>query len=211
MRTLLSWCLILVVPCAFAEINMDSLIKIDNQSNPKCVEYYNVEGDMYCSTKPLNPNGNIDPKLKDYEKQHVVFDNRIWQAIWGQKSDTITTIEYIPAGGNIDDWQELVTTQFIPNLQEKISLSQYANSIMDNLRKTGLNPVISVIDNNPNEILFEFRINAPTNMQQNELQKVMLGKDGFYVLHYVIKQPDMGDANRQKWLQNLRNSGIKDN
>lgn len=194
---------------AYSEIDISSLVKISDKPNVKCVEFYNYQGEMYCSTKALGLSTPTDSQLQNYERQLIPFDNRIWQAVWGQQSETITSVEYVPAGDNIDDWKELVTSQFIPNLQQKVTLSQYANSIIDNLQKTGLNPIINIIEESPQQIIFEFRINAPENMQQDELQKVILGNDGFYVLHYVIKKPDMGDEARAKWLEMIRKSSIK--
>lgn len=43
----------------------------------------------------------------------------------------------------------------------------------------------------PDQILFEFRIKEPLNLQQDELQIVTKKKNGFYIVHYVIKTPDM--------------------
>ena len=192
-----------------ADIDPSSLIKISDKVNPKCVEFYIYQDETYCSTKALSNNTKVNPDIKNYERQNITFDNRLWQAAWGQQSETITSVEYVPAGDNIDDWKELVTSQFIPNLQKKVTLAQYANSIIDNLQKTGLNPTISIIEDSAQQIIFEFRINAPTNMQQDELQKIILGNDGFYVLHYVIKKPDMGEKLREEWLKNIRKSSIK--
>ena len=42
-----------------------------------------------------------------------------------------------------------------------------------------------------------------------QLQKIIKGKDGFYVLHYVIKRGDMGTDKRTQWLKNLKASHPK--
>lgn len=210
MRSLFTLFLTLILSTTInAEIDPSSLIKITDKVNPKCVEFYVFQNETYCSTKALSTNVPVHSDLKKFERQTIFFDNRVWQAAWGQQSETITSVEYVPAGDNIDDWKELVTSQFIPNLQQEVSLKQYANSIIDNLQKTGLNPAITIIEETPEQIIFEFRITAPTNMQQDELQKIILGNDGFYVLHYVIKKPDMGENLRTEWLKNIRASSIK--
>lgn len=67
---------------------------------------------MYCSQEKSTI--VTDPKLQTYEKQKIVFDERPWQAAWGQSLPSITTVEYVPAGGSIDHWHELVTSQSYP-------------------------------------------------------------------------------------------------
>ena len=190
-----------------AEITPDMLIKVTKDNNPDCVEYYSYKDDMYCTTTAQGV--PVDPAIKDKETQHIIFDERPWQAAWGQMTDTITTIEYIPAGEDINNWHELITSQFLPGLQNKMTLEQYSQNIMGELQKTGLNPVIKIIDTKPDSILFEFQILDPENLRQDELQKIVQGKDGFYVLHYTIKKPDMGQENRDKWIKNIQSSSIK--
>ena len=72
-----------------------------------------------------------------------------------------------------------------------------------------LNPEIKVIAEIPDYVIFEFRVLAPKNVEQDELQKITKGKDGFYILHYVIKKPDIGKEERQKWIENFKNSSIQ--
>jgi len=192
---------------AYADIDMSFLVKVNPANNPDCVEYYNYKGDMYCSTSPKNPPAKINPQIRHYETQAITFDDRPWQAAWGNKTDVITTVEYVPAGEDIEHWNELITSQFIPGIQDKIIPKQFMEGIIEDLTKE-YKPVINIIEQQPHQVLFEFRILAPSNMQQDELQLITQGKKGFYVLHYVIKKSDMGDENRQKWIQLLKKSKI---
>ncbi|HAT9828673.1 TPA: hypothetical protein JBD88_10200, partial [Legionella pneumophila subsp. pneumophila] len=61
----------------------------------------------------------------------------------------------------------------------------------------------------PNLLIFEFKIQEPANLQQDEILKITKGKDGVYVLHYAIKKSDMTKENRDKWVKNLKSSFIK--
>ncbi|MBN9228806.1 MULTISPECIES: hypothetical protein [Legionella] len=125
---------------------------------------------------------------------------------WGNKNSIGTTIEYIPAGDDINHWQELVTSQSFPELQKKYTLKQFANSLIENIKSLGYQPIITFYEDTENRAILEMRIEQPKNQVQDEL--VMLTEDdkGIYLLHYVIKKADMGDKNRQKWLKNLKNS-----
>jgi len=197
-----------LVNFAIADENQAELMKVTPRSNPNCVEYFNYRGEMYCSTK-ATIKSEVDLSTLKNEKQTIVFDDRYWQAAWTKETPHITTIEYIPKGENIDNWHELITSQYIPGLQDKISPKHYAVMMIDNLKESGLVPQVKFFEDSPKQVIFEFRILTPDNLVQDELQKITVGSDGFYVLHYVIKQSDMGNTNRKKWLNNLGKSGIK--
>ncbi len=184
-----------------------NVVKVTKENNPNCVEYYNYKGAMYCSlmtidTKPM------DPQLLSYEKQDLKFDNRAWKAVWGEHKEAITTIEYIPVGQNINHWQELVTSQFIPGLAE-VSAKEFANRFLNDLKKSGVVYSSHFIEKQGKTVIFEFQVQQPKNLQQDELQKIIKGSDGIYVLHYAIKKEDMGAKNRQKWFKLLKNSTLK--
>ncbi|KTD36784.1 hypothetical protein Lnau_1768 [Legionella nautarum] len=192
---------------AYAAFDINSLIEVTEKNNPQCVEYYTYKNKPYCSTKAFESSG-INPKIKTYETQTIVFDNRPWLAVWGEKNPTITTVEYVPAGDNINQWNELVTSQFIPGLQEKITVKQYVDAMVLQLKKTGMHPIVNIIKESPQQIIFEFIIPTPSHLKQDELQIVRKANNGFYIVHYVIKSSDMGKENRQKWIRNLQNSHI---
>lgn len=206
-RQLFSLCLLyaLALPLQAAEIDKSDLIKVEKGKNTDCVEYYNYNGELYCSTKASrlqNPPGD----LESMEMQTIVFDDREWKAAWGQKTDTITTIEYIPQGDNIEKWQELVTSQFIPGIQDKMTPKEFSQNVMKYLKESGLDPVIHVINESPDRVLFEFQVMEPENLKQDELQLITKGKDGMYVLHYVIKEAPMDKERREKWINLLNQS-----
>lgn len=110
-------------------------------------------------------------------------------------------------GDDINYWHELVTSQFFPNLE--ISPKEFADKFIEKIKSLGLNPIITFHRNTPDQVIFEFRIEAPSNQAQDELQMISKGKDGLYILHYVIKEPSMSKKQRETWLKNLSQSSIK--
>ena len=42
-----------------------------------------------------------------------------------------------------------------------------------------------------------------------KFKAIRKGDDGFYLLHYVVKQADMGKETRDKWIKNLESSSIR--
>ncbi len=191
-----------------AAVNPDKLIKVTPENNPQCVEFFNYKGAMYCSTE-AQMREPVDPKIKGYEKQKIFFDDRAWQADWGRKTPVITTVEYVPLGDSVENWHELITSEFIPGIQKKATPKEFAQASMAGLVKAGFTPIITYIKETPDLVVLEFQIKSPANAIQDELQTIRKGPDGLYVLHYVIKEADMGQKNRAKWLELLGKSSIK--
>ncbi|WP_019216933.1 hypothetical protein [Legionella tunisiensis] len=193
---------------AQADVDPRKLIKVTKDNNPSCVEYYTYKGGLYCSIAVQNT-APMNPEIKNYETQKITFDHRPWKVVFGKRTEEITVVEYVPADDNIEHWQELVTSQFIPGLQTRVTIKQYIDSIINNLKESGFKPTVTIIEETPEQALFEFRIANPKNMQQDELQLVTKGKDGFYILHYVIRKADMGQSNREKWVALLKKTKPK--
>ncbi|MDP3268351.1 MAG: hypothetical protein Q8M40_04815 [Legionella sp.] len=182
------------------------LVKISKDNNPKCVEFIAYHGEMYCSLTELDKT-SVDPNVLSYEKQKIHFDHRAWKAVWAKKTDEITTVEYIPVGENLNNWNELITTQFMPGMSQ-VTAAQFGNQFLRSLNKSGITYKVTSIVDKPNELIFEFKVEKPLNLQQDEIQKVVKGKDGMYVIHYAIKKSDMGEINRKKWIENIKKSTL---
>ncbi|HAZ7572684.1 hypothetical protein OQJ02_11280 [Legionella sp. PATHC032] len=185
----------------------EGLIKVNKDNNPKCVEFVTYQGELYCSVVPLT-DSSTDSQVINYEKQIVRFDDRPWKIVWGKKTDQVVTVEYIPVGDDINDWKELITTQFMPGFTH-MTPTRFGNEFLYNLNKSGVKYIVNVIEEKPELLIFEFKVQEPANLQQDEILKITKGKDGIYVLHYAIKKSDMTKENRDKWIKNLKNSFIK--
>lgn len=203
--------LLLIMQCVAQPANAllpSNLVKVTKENNPNCIEYVIYQTELYCSLTAIDTTP-IDPKILSYEKQQIVFDNRGWKAAWGKQEQSGNTVEYLPLGEDINHWNELVTSQFFPGLAE-IRADQFGDQIVNDLHKSGLSFTINPLENQPNLLIFEFKVQKPDNLQQDEIVKIVKGKEGMYVLHYAIKQSDMSDDNRKKWLENLKKSTLKD-
>lgn len=185
----------------------EGLIKVNKENNPRCVAFVTYKGDLYCSEVPLD-NSSVAPQVITYEKQTVHFDNRPWKVAWGKKTEKIVTVEYIPVGDDINNWKELITTQFIPGLKD-ITPAQFGNQFLYDLDKSGVKHTVNTIEDQSDLLIFEFKVLEPANLQQDEILKIIKGKEGIYIIHYAIKKSDMGNENRAKWIKNLKNSFIK--
>lgn len=209
-KIFLSISLPLMMTNAYSALSLDDLEKVTSENNPKCVEYYYTDGQTYCSLKPFLKT-QVDPALRENERLNIEFDNRIWQPIWGKKTDNITTIEYIVNGDDIDNWKELITSQYLPGMDKKISFKQYAAAMEGQMKQADLSPEFIIHEETPNYIILEFKLKAPSNLVQDELQYVTKDSNGFYVFHYAIKKPNMDARARKEWIKRMKKITIKAN
>ncbi|KTD74686.1 hypothetical protein [Legionella waltersii] len=184
------------------------LVKVSKDTGAQCVEFVNYKGDLYCSLTPMD-SSVMDPSLVQDEKQSIKFDNRPWVAAWGKKTPTGFTLEYIPIGQNINQWNELITTQFMPNLKGKTA-ADLGDRFFKNLDETGVEYVYEIFENSQDLFILEFKVVKPSELVQDEILKITTGKEGAYFLHYAIKKANMNADEREKWLNLLRSSSIKE-
>ncbi len=173
----------------------------------KCIEFYNNNGNLYCSFNAgtITP---IDHAILNYEKFNIAFDDRFWAVASGQNQDFYLSTEYIPKDDIPDMWSEMITSQYIPGPQATISPRQYFNRVMEQIIHAGFQPIITITKETPDELIAEFRVKTPT-VNQDELQRIIKTENGFYALHYAKRSPDIGPAERKKWLNNLQKSTLK--
>jgi len=172
----------------------------------ECVEYFVQNGKNYCSTTPLSANdGGIS--TRNYDVMDVKFDGRPWVPAWGKQADNLTVVEYLVNGDDINHWQELVTSQFMPGLNLKTTPMDLSMFIQSNLEKTGHQFAFNYFLQTPNDVIFEYKIAEPS--PENEIQRILSTPKGFHVLHYAVKKADMGDAERNKWITLLKQAQPK--
>lgn len=191
-----------MVDAAEPKIDKSKLIEVNAENKSSCVEYYRAEGKLYCSTQKLQAE---QPKMAVVtDKMTMRFDGRPWYAAWGKNDNKSSTVEYIVKGDNIDNWKELVTSQYYAGLQQKISPEGFVDNFIGILKKQGFEPDWNLISKSEKEAIFEYKISQPANQVQHEIQRIITTNDGMYVVHYVVKKPDMGPAQRNKWVNLLK-------
>ena len=136
-----------------------------------------------------------------------VFDQREWQLAWSKKAgtDQETFNEYILKGDNIQNWSELVTIQFFPGLQNKISLNVFANSTKDSITHICPSTEWNVLQKTKTEIIWQFTVtNCHGQQDQTEIARAIRTNQGIHVFHYAIKQAPMPKDKEKVWLKNIK-------
>jgi len=147
------------------------------------------------------------------EVANPVFDNRHWVLGWsGSQPNGNKTVfdEYVLPGESVHHWSELLTIQFFPGLNQRVTLAKY-----EELNKKGLQqkcPDIKwqTIYQKPTERMWEWSIkNCRADTNQAEIVRVVTTQQGLHVFHYAIKKSPMPSAQKSIWVKNLQAIKIK--
>lgn len=162
-------------------------------------------------TAEATPTANATPTVpKTNFPATLTLGDQKWELANNQEDDNLVLGEYITGGEKIDAWTQLVTFQkFKFAINKEVTPAMFAQSEIDELNKQKYKMASNIIESNPQEALMEFRISSPEAEQQDEIQRIIKTPDDkLIVLHYVIKKADMGDEERNKWIDILKKIDI---
>lgn len=193
---------------AYADVDLNKLQKVDSTNQSKCVEFYLSKSSIYCSTEALSP-GQQKVDSQKYEKLNLVFDNRVWKPIFTEDKGDIVTVEYIPADQTVNNWQELVTTQYIPNLPNNVTLKDFVDLEIQFLKADVKKVETKTLDDQPDTYIFEFTILEPQNEQQHEIQYLRKQGNSMYITHYVVRNANMDEKVKNEWIERFKSATIR--
>ncbi len=107
----------------------------------------------------------------------------------------------------VNNWSELITTQGLPN-RAQVTPQNFYKSMTQALQQQGYQPKFTLHKNVPNEVIMEFQISNPSHEAQDEIQRIIQKPHGLYIIHYVIRKADRGEAQRKKWLGLLKSATV---
>ena len=142
------------------------------------------------------------------EPVDLKFDNRSWKVGWSQEKGAQRMVEWVVDGQTVENWKELVTEQFYPNLKG-VPPKQFSEGFLKQLKGASPGVWINQISDDGRECIIEWRtINDPQNPPQHEIDRIFSGSEGLHVVHYVVKQAEMPASERSKWISLLRSARI---
>lgn len=152
--------------------------------------------------EPISIPVNLPPTL-------TVADE-IWQLGYSHEDNEIKTGEYTTNNENINDWARMVSVQkykFI--FPKEVAPLQFANNEIMQLKNKNYSVIYNVMESNFQEAIIEFRILSPKYAQQDELQRLIRTPDNeFVIFHYATKKNDMGEVERNKWINLLKSMNL---
>jgi hypothetical protein len=174
-------------------------VRSDNEK--RCVEYFIQNGVLSCNDSITQTPPDLEPALKALPIAPV-FDGRSWRLNWWNQKPERPMLEYGLPHEPVGHWSELVTTEFFPGLQAKLSPQQLMSIMISELRKRGFQPQIHVLSSKPGDVIYEFIITNTPAENQHEIQRIWSSANGLYVIHYASR-PTMSKERRQQWIDLL--------
>jgi hypothetical protein len=135
-----------------------------------------------------------------------------WRLRFKDETNSAKLQEYLTQNENINKWTELLTLQrFKYKFAKEVTPHFFAEKEITSLKEKCPDCMTAVVDASPEETIMEFRVLAPVDKQQDELQRIIKKPDGqIVILHYAVKKNDMGEAERAKWLAALKSVNLND-
>jgi hypothetical protein len=140
----------------------------------------------------------------------VQLAGELWKLGYHEENATDDIAEYVVENQTVDNWLQMFTFQkFKVAYPADKPLVNFADQQIAELKKRKYDLVYTVHSSSPDDAIIEFQIKSPVDQQQDEIQRLIKGDKEFYILHYVAKKMDMGDAERNKWIAVLKNLNVK--
>ena len=137
------------------------------------------------------------------------LDNKEWEIGWQNHTDACYICEFVPKGQTVENWKELVTLQFYPNLQ-KCSAQDFMKAFLSRLNKDEPKVRIRPISSSSDNAVVEWDVlNSKNNPDQYEVDRVIKGEQGLHMIHYAVKTNDWPESDRTKWLNFLTSAKTK--
>jgi hypothetical protein len=118
--------------------------------------------------------------------------------------------EYVLSGQSVNNWQELVTVISLYGRQRDMTSEQFMGALKEIMIKRCPNVFWEVIQRQPDEILFEWRVDGCKGAEdQHEIKRLISGKTAIHHIAYTIKKPKMSLEQKNQWVQLLTAAEIK--
>lgn len=148
--------------------------------------------------------GNVVNSAAAMPPATLTMADKEWKLGFKDENNNSQVLEFVINNENVNNWTELFTFQkFKVAFPKEILPASLAEKELAELKMKGYQPIFTTIENSQQEILIEFRVNSP--IEQDELQRIIrTPADQFIVLQYAVHKSDMGDAERNKWIEALK-------
>ncbi|GAA0588598.1 hypothetical protein GCM10009001_00590 [Virgibacillus siamensis] len=167
--------------------------------------------------KPKDKKPDLQGKtvLKNIKLPFLKMNER-WEVGYSKLGKERLIFEFVHNGETVQNWIELITVQYFSYKTTLFSSSKkYAEALMQYLNKQvkngNGNMKVNYLQASKQETFFEFMVtDAKGWNDQHELERLFLGEDGIWILHYVIKDEfPMNEKRRKKWFEILKNVEVQ--
>ena len=113
-----------------------------------------------------------------------------------------TIVEWIRPGDSIDDWEELVTVQFLEG--SPLSPERGVAALEEDLRRRCPDVRWEILTEALFAVTYEWSISGCEGQDdQHELARLLQGNEGLHRVAYTRKGPRLDAETRERWLERL--------
>jgi len=136
------------------------------------------------------------------------FDGRKWAVGNSKQVGSEAVIEYVLPGETVTNWTELVTSQFVGNM-DRFAPEQWLTMFTDSMAEKYATFKWERHLAKDGSVLFEWQHQGGSQWPaQHEVKRVVKQGGTVYILAYVKKTSHLEEAKRQKWIDLLNEATI---
>jgi hypothetical protein len=162
------------------------------------------------SPAPTSPKPQPTPAVERLEFKFPDGPGQNWTRVHEHTEKNGDRIEeYVPAAANLDNWQEMLTVQTFPSLRGKTNSQKFMEALINRLpnKKLLRSQILSLPHGSGEKDQYiEWSIDAGPQAQ-HELDRIITGSQGIYVLHYCAR-PQMNTQARSQWLELIKQARL---
>ncbi|QQS12094.1 MAG: hypothetical protein IPK81_21675 [Rhodospirillales bacterium] len=144
------------------------------------------------------------------KRERLVFalDDPNWDVALQQVGENRTLTEWMPDGQSAKAWREKLTYQTLEGLPKLASLDGFLEQIIEGVKKTCPTARLTFLRRSATDALYELVVKGcATQPDQNELVRVVHGRDATHTLHYAVRGV-IEPARRNRWRSLLEQARI---
>lgn len=198
-----------------AQNTMDQNGIDENMDNWSDMNEENMEDDENSSfdyDNDFDDEYDVETGWATLDQLEIEFDDQEWYVNYeGAEEKGIFMREYLPEGETPEDWEELISVQFIEGLQEQ-PLDEVVDQMEEDALQYGVDKEdleMNILDEKNEELIYEFVLDDNESTQgRHELSRVIKADDGVYILHYANSNVKMDSEQEEKWMDLLQEAKI---
>ncbi|MEK6749654.1 MAG: hypothetical protein AABY83_10670 [Pseudomonadota bacterium] len=138
--------------------------------------------------------------VQRYEALSLPTDGRAW-VLAGGEANNVPTVEYVLQGQSLNAWTSLVTIQYAAGTFDDAQINQILRATHAELERDCTSLKWSDGLATPESVQYEWRhYGCRGYPAQHELVKIIRGRHGLFVMHYVEKALQLNPEMRNRWL-----------
>ena len=147
--------------------------------------------------------------LDNPERWDFSFDSRTWELGSHAKGEAMALREYVLKGQSIDNWSELVSSNW--GFSNEVSVQQIQEKVIASLKEDCDSFEMFIIKSSSDDLIYEWKHDQPCKgwPAQHEIRRIKSVDGHLAMLSYAIKTKKIDEALRSEWVKRISAATIK--